>query len=70
MKTLETIDLGNLDTVTGGADKLFDKTLGAVSGATVGAYAGLICGPGAWVCSPVGAAIGAFTGAKLAKDKM
>ena len=70
MKTLETIDSGKLDTVSGGADKLFDKSLGAVSGATIGAYTGLLCGPAAWVCSPVGAAIGGFAGAKFAKERM
>ena len=38
------------------------KIAGAAVGATTGAESGLFCGPGAWLCSPVGAIVGGTIG--------
>lgn len=42
-----------------GALKVGAKSLGAGGAATAGALAGTWCGPLAWICSPVGAVVGA-----------
>lgn len=47
--------------------KVATKMAGAGGGATAGGFAGLACGPGAAICSPVGAVIGAV-GVWIATD--
>lgn len=68
MKTLETIDSGKLDSVSGGADQYGDKAVTSAAGAVIGGYAGLLCGPGAPVCSPILAAVGSVVGWKIGKE--
>lgn len=54
---------------TKAAIKTGSKLSGAAVGAAVGGEGGLLCGPGAWLCSPVGAVVGGIVG-WFATDKI
>jgi hypothetical protein len=51
------------------ATKAGAKVGGAAAGAVAGGESGLLCGPGAWLCSPVGAVVGGVIG-WFATDKI
>jgi hypothetical protein len=51
------------------ATKVGAKVGGAAAGAAAGAGEGLLCGPGAWLCSPAGAVVGGIVG-WFATDKI
>jgi outer membrane lipoprotein SlyB len=51
------------------ATKAGAKVGGAAAGAAAGAGEGLLCGPGAWLCSPAGAVVGGIVG-WFATDKI
>ncbi len=55
--------------VTKLAIKFGAKLASAGAGAAAGAESGLLCGPGAWLCSPVGAVVGGVIG-WFASDKI
>lgn len=48
--------------ITKAAIKGATKAAGAAAGAATGGTSGLLCGPGAWLCSPVGAVVGGVVG--------
>ena len=55
--------------LTKAAIKGGSKLAGSAAGATAGAESGLLCGPGAWLCSPAGAVAGGIVG-WFATDKI